>query len=306
MPPTATNNKNDFNLLQCNPATLKETRTTCLPATLLERLRDSWNNLYPRFKIPLSIKTKERLWAALRRRLAAQRECNSEYCALKEIGDASTQTDGTGYFRPTQPHNWQKDPDEWHDSMTISRVMEQYEDAFPAFEFIGPAPIDFDSQDSWGRCVVDELCSLDLKQMAAGGTKYIGIVFNLDPHYKEGSHWICAFLDLVIGAAYYYDSYGMPPPSEIRRLLRRCKDQGIQKILWNDIRHQRKDSECGTYCLYVLISLLQGRTFADICKNPVPDDIMNSMRDLLFSVERPRETAIRNAIKVLASNRSTK
>jgi len=293
--------KPDFNLLQCNPATLKDTRTTCLPTDILTRLRSTWNELYPAFKIPMTIKSKEKLWAALRKRLAAKRECASEYCALREMGDSSLQSAGAAYFRPKQPESWRSDPDEWHDSVTISRVMEQYEDAYPAFEFIGPAAIDFDAQDIWGKCVVDELCRLDLKQMMKDGTRQIGIVFNLDPHYKSGSHWICAFLDLVAGTAYYYDSYGMEPPAEIRRLLRRCRDQGCSKIFWNDIRHQRKDTECGTYCLYVLISLLQGRSFRDICKSPVPDDTMNALRDLLFSVERPRHTAIRDAIKLLAT-----
>ena len=296
----------DFNLLQCNPATLKETRTTCLPMPLLESLRTSWNKLYPKYKISAAIKTKERLWAALRKRLAATRECKSEYCALREVGNDTIQAAGSRYFRPQKPAEWNTNPQEWHDSITIGRVMEQYEDAYPAFEFIGPVPIDFDSSDIWGKCVVDELCRLDIQQMAANGTREIGIVFNLDPHDKAGSHWICAFLDIVAGAAYYYDSYGMEPPAQIRRFLRRCRDQGCRDIYWNDIRHQRKESECGTYCLWILISLLQGHSFAELCKAKPTDDVINALRDLLFSTERPRIAAVRDAIKLLTTNRSPK
>ena len=47
--------------------------------------------------------------------------------------------------------------------------------------------------------------------------------------------------------------------------------------------------------MYVIISLLHGRSFADICKNRVDDDTMNSFRDLLYATESPSELAIRAA-----------
>lgn len=289
----------DFNLTQCNPYTLKQTRTTCLPDEMLERLRATWNEKFPKDKIPTTIKRKETLWAALRNRMQKQFSCASEYCAVQELGDPKMKSETTEYFRPTKPEAWKKDPRDWHDTLTIAAVMEQYEKAFPQFEFIGPVPIDFDAQLSFGRCVVDELCKLDLAAVRRNGDTSIGVVFNLDPHTKPGSHWVCAFVDLIKDAVYYYDSYGYEPCPEIRRLLRRCHEQGCKQIYWNDIRHQRKKSECGTYCMYVLLSLLAGRTFAEICKNPVPDDTMNALRDILYATERPRDTALSAAMKLL-------
>jgi hypothetical protein len=283
----------DYNLLQCNPKTLSETRTTCLPHEMLVHLRDEWNKRYPADAIPLSIRRKDTLWAELRKRMAKRMECSTEFCAVKELG--TLPDTAATYFRPERPTEWVKNPTEWHDTYTISRVMEQYEDANPHFEFIGPVPIDFDSRlpDSWGRCVVDELCGINLATLKGRGDHQIGIIFNLDPHDKPGSHWVCAYLDLLGGAAYYYDSYGYEPPAEVRRLLRRCREQGCKNIVWNDVRHQRKNTECGTYCMYVIISLLQGRSFTDICKNPVNDDTMNALRDLLFATERPRKEAVK-------------
>lgn len=292
----------DFNLLQCNPTTLKVTQNTCLPMEMLIRLRDAWNEEFPKHAIPHHYRTKSDLWAQLRTRMRNQYKCSSEYCALQELGDPVEKATGAVFFRPPKPDDWIKNPTDWHDSNTIASVMEQYEDAFPSFEFIGPVPIDFDARmpGIWGRCVVDELCTLDLQIMAKKGKKSIGVVFNLDPHDKPGSHWVCAYVDMRDKKAYFYDSYGYEPCAEIRRFLRRCKEQGCEEIIWNDIPHQKKNSECGTYCMYVIISLLKGKSFADICKDRVDDDTMNAFRDLLFATARPGKLAMERVVKLLA------
>jgi hypothetical protein len=289
----------DINLFQCNPSTLKATKTTCLPIDMLIRLRDSWNKQYPDHKIPLTITKKERLWAAIRTRMKSQYKCTTEYCSLQKLGGAHEKTQGQAYFRPRKPDNWLTKPQEWLDTISIGNVMEQYEPAFPTFEFIGPVPIDFDKKLEWNKCVVDELCNLDLNALQQAGKTSVGVVFNLDPHDKPGSHWVCAYVDIKAKKAYYYDSYGYDACPEIRRFLRRCHEQGCTEIIWNDLRHQRKKSECGTYCMYVIISLLKGRDFADICQNRVDDDTMNAIRDLLYATEAPSEKAVKEAVKFL-------
>ena len=135
--------------------------------------------------------------------------------------------------------------------------------------------------------------------MKANGKTDVGIIFNLDPHDRPGSHWVCAYIDLRKMTAYYYDSYGYEPCPQIRRLLRRCREQGCQEIIWNDFRHQRKKSECGTYCMYIIISLLKGASFSQLCKNRVDDDTMNAVRDLLYANERPSDLAIKMAVNIL-------
>lgn len=291
----------DYNLLQCNPSTLNTTRTTCLPMEMLVRLRDEWNKRYPAHAISTDLRRKDEIWAAIRDRMRREFKCASEYCAVQKLGDTEEKREAAPFFRPPKPSNWDGDGDEeeWHDTDTIARVMQQYEDANPHFEFIGPTPIDFDYVGDWGSCVMDELCNLNLAAMRRRGEHSIGMVFNLDPHYRPGSHWVCAYIDLLKNEAYYYDSYGYPPPPEVRRLLRRCREQGCERIYWNDIRHQRKKSECGTYCMYVIISLLKGTSFADICKNRVDDDTMNSIRDLLYATETPRTDAVTKGARLL-------
>ena len=290
----------DVNLFQCNPSTLKATKTTCLPIDMLNRLRDAWNTQYPQHKIPMTITNKERLWAAIRTRMKNQYKCTTEYCSLQKLGKDTDKAKGQAYFRPAKPTNWLTKPLEWLDTISIGNVMEQYEPAFPSFEFIGPVPIDFDKKLEWNKCVADELCNLDLNALQQSGKTSVGVVFNLDPHDKPGSHWVCAYVDIKAKKAYYYDSYGYEACPEIKRFLRRCHEQGCTEIIWNDIRHQRKKSECGTYCMYTIISLLKGRDFADICQNRVDDDTMNSIRDLLYATENPSEKAVKEAVKFLS------
>lgn len=294
---------------QCNPALHRRDGETCLPHSALQRLTRAWNKTHPRNKISVR-KTRKNgkqaagnagLWNQLRQNMKNHYKCDTEFCAVKKLPGISDKDkrELKAYFKPEKPKKWDSKPTEWLDSYNIEDVMKQYEAAYPNFDFIGPVPIDFDAKDeaSWGKCIVNELCRLDLRESAAKGKTKIGIIFNLDPHDEPGSHWICAFIDLEKSAAYYYDSYGYKPPEEIVRLLKRCKDQGIQNVYYNDIRHQRKTSECGTFCLLVIICLLNGKEFQDICKTMVNDDEVNRIRDVLFAEEKPRKGAIEDALK---------
>jgi len=299
---------------QCNPALHRRDGETCLPHSALQRLTRAWNKTHPRNKISVR-KTRKNgkqaagensvsnagLWNELRKNMKNHYKCDTEFCAVKKLPGISDKDkrELKAYFKPEKPKKWDSKPTEWLDSYNIEDVMKQYEAAYPNFDFIGPVPIDFDAKDeaSWGKCIVNELCRLDLRESAAKGKTKIGIIFNLDPHDEPGSHWICAFIDLEKSAAYYYDSYGYKPPEEIVRLLKRCKDQGIKNIYYNDIRHQRKTSECGTFCLLVIICLLNGKEFQDICKTMVNDDEVNRIRDVLFAEEKPRKGAIEDALK---------
>lgn len=241
------------------------------------------------------------LYRALRSAMRSVYNCDNEYCLVKKlpIGDGPRKN-MLSYFRPEKPAAWDKKPTLWLDSFNIEDVMNQYEQSNPEFEFIGPVPIDFDlPAGAFGRCIVDELCKLDINEMKRRGKRKIGIIFNLDPHDEPGSHWVCAFVDLDASAAYYFDSYGFKPEREINTLLVRLHAQGIKNIYYNDIRHQRKDSECGMYCLFVIICLLHGRSFHAIATHVVDDDTMNSFRDILFAEEKPRRESIERGLKLL-------
>jgi hypothetical protein len=290
---------------QCSPALYRRAGESCLPPAALERLRRVWNKEHPGHKITASGTRKNgksvNLWHKLKEAMRKHYHCETEFCAVKKMKGLTEKEKAPllAYFRPEKPAEWDKKPTLWLDSFNIEDVMTQYEQAEPSFKFIGPVPIDFDTEKSFGSCIVTELCKLDINALNTKGIQKIGIVFNLDKHDEPGSHWVCAFIDIDAKSAYYFDSYGYEPEAEIVRLLERCKAQGCEKIYYNDIRHQRKGSECGMYCLYVIICLLRGKSFYTICKNIVDDDTMNTFRDILYAEEKPRKAALDVALKKL-------
>ena len=174
--------------------------------------------------------------------------------------------------------------------------MEQYE-KHSDFEFIGAVPIDFDYNIGFGLCVVTELCKLDLRKIIRNGKRKIGIVFNLDPHYLQGSHWTALYADLETGKVYYFDSYGVSPPKEVEILMERIMYQGNQLIregilsisnkkgfqsLYNNIRFQYGDSECGVFSLHFITELLDGKTYEEVISNRITDAAVNKKRNVFF------------------------
>ena len=198
-------------------------------------------------------------------------------------------------LRPAAPKEWESDPDMWLDSTNIADVMNQYEKTYPDFEFMGPFPIDFAAPDPYTRggseaaatqkkCLMDEICELRVSTAMANGTKSIGIVYNLDPHFKSGSHWVANYIDIPAHRCYYFDSYGMEPPPQIAKFMKWLTTQDPKmKLEYNARRLQYKNSECGVYCLYFIIRMLEGDSFTDITRRQPKDADMLDLRDWLFS-----------------------
>ena len=196
------------------------------------------------------------------------------------------------YLRPQQPSTWKGDPDKWLDSNNIRDVMVQYEEARPDFKFLGPYPIDFaaredsnaSSKGSSNQCLIREMCKLDLKAEKKAGKRYIGIIYNLDPHYKSGSHWVANCIDIEKKYCYYFDSYGMKPPKEINQFMQWLSIQEPSiKLGYNGRRFQKMNTECGIYCLYFIIRMMDGESFLSFCRRAPPDRFMLDLRDWIFS-----------------------
>ena len=119
-----------------------------------------------------------------------------------------------------------------------------------------PSSENFDLKSKTGKCLVDALCSINLKDLEKQGKRQIGIVFNTDIHTGPGQHWMCVFCDLDHPRITYFDSYAKRPEKEIQILMKRWKEQWDatkihkkpMKLTYNKTRHQYENSECGMYC----------------------------------------------------------
>jgi len=194
------------------------------------------------------------------------------------------------YLRPKAPKNWTKDPDMWLDTTNIADVMKQYEASNPNFKFMGPFPIDFSAPDPYDRkgpqkCLMNEMCELNVKNAKQNGTDMIGIVYNLDPHFKKGSHWVASFLDIKHNRCLYFDSYGYEPPKQIGRFMKwlTTQDPTIE-LSYNARALQSSNTECGMFCLYFLIRMISGDKFVEFNRRKPTDQFMLCLRKHLFSV----------------------
>lgn len=207
-----------FLKLKCSPK-IQENDFTCYSNESLIKLKELWNARHPDVKITTN--EPRAIWEELKRHLKSV--CNKESCWLKQNFAASgVDKEMLNYtFAPKSPDDWKKNPNEWLNSIDIENVMKQYEKEYPYFDFIGAAPIDFDSPKMYGECVWEELCHFDLNISIRNGRNKIGFVFNTDPHYLSGSHWISMFVNIKEKYVFFFDSTGHAPPKEVKKLIKK-------------------------------------------------------------------------------------
>lgn len=279
--------KTKVNLDSCSPSN-KNNSTTCFDLDSLIKIAKSWNSKHPENKINIAKhKTRHLLWNEIDKRL--NQRCDTEWCWIeqefvKKIGSKELKS----IFRPKMPSSWKKNKYEWLNTTDIETVMKQYEKKYSDFKFIGPVPIDFDYQYSVGQCIVNELCNLKIKNLLKNKIARVGIIYNLDPHDKPGSHWVAMYMDLNKKKVYYFDSYGTEAPEEVKKLVDRIQEQGREMGMeieydYNTTRHQYENSECGVYSMYFITQLLEGKkTFNGIEKSTLKDEFINSKRKYYY------------------------
>jgi hypothetical protein len=267
---------------QCHPRVgTNRPASGCLPVTVLEKVAQKLgvvNQGNPIF-----------LRRALEQRLNTKPGQELSFVNALPLSEIEKQELRTLYLRPAQPAKWKEDPDMWLDSLNIESVMKQYEEAYPAFEFMGPFPIDFAAPDPYNhsgqkKCLIREICGLRMEEALQQGTKSIGIIYNLDPHFKDGSHWVANYIDIPAHKCYYFDSYGYEPPKQIATFMKWLTTQDPKmKLMYNARRFQHLGSECGMYSLYFIIRMLSGDLFRPFCRRQPRDSLMLDLRDWMFS-----------------------
>jgi hypothetical protein len=274
------------NAPHCSPTSKND--YTCFNDDSLNKLRKYWNARHPDNKIKNH--DARTIWKSLRNNM--ENVCNNEKCWLNQkFIKHNLDSNLRQYtFAPDAPYEWESNLNTWLSSTDIIAVMKQYEKRYKCFEFIGPSPINFDQHLLYGECVWEELCRFNLITFIARGKTKIGIIFNTDPHWKEGSHWVSLFINIHAKQPYiyYFDSNGSPPPSEIRSFIQKVYEQsrvlGINIVKsCNRIRHQKSNTECGMYALYFIIQiLLDNMNYTDF-ENEIPDEFVEQFRKIYFN-----------------------
>lgn len=271
--------------LNCS-ANLSDKEYSCYTDKSLDKIKKFWNIRHPDDKIQTN--SSKDIWNSLKNKL--QNTCNSEACWLRQkFMDGNLDKQMLNYtFAPNAPETWKKNPNTWLSSTDILQVMSQYEKKYPFFEFLGPSPIDFDKTKLFGECVWEEICRFNVKDMLKKSKKKIGMIFNTDPHNKPGEHWVALFLDLERNFLFYFDSVASRTPSPIMELIRRISSQlnHLNKqtnIIKNNVPHQKKNSECGIYCLYFITELLNGKEPEFFLSDRIKDDEIEKFRKYFFN-----------------------
>ena len=84
-------------------------------------------------------------------------------------------------------------------------------------------------------------------------------IYNLEPHYMSGSHWVTTYVRN--GTINYFDSFGVPPFQE---LVNHAKEKNLNLL------HQIKQIQnlytttCGYFCLYFLNEMHKGVDYFDL------------------------------------------
>ena len=276
--------KKNFKSINCSPGS---TQTfTCYSSRALNKIKNLWNKRHPDARI--NSNNSREIWEGLKNKLS--NACSTEKCWLNQsFIENNLDSELKNYtFAPTAPKIWKKNPNEWLSSTDINDVMKQYEHVYPSFIFIGPSPIDFNHKKMYGQCVWNELCNFDLKSYIKQGKNKFGIVFNTDPHYRSGAHWVCMFIDIKKKYIYYFDSNADETPKEILALIDKIKRQANDldidlKYYKNTTEHQKSDSECGMYVLFTITQLLQDKMTPESFNNRIPDSEMEHLRKIFFN-----------------------
>lgn len=267
-----------MNLSICAPNRQFRNEVSCFSLQSLKKIANSYNKKMNKNIINISDDISD-LHKQISKNLS--KHCTNETCWVNQsfVKNLNDENINDYTFKPIRPEGKRT----WLSTTDIRKVMKQYERKFKDLIFLGPVPIDFDD-------IYTEIANINLKELQKKQKQKIGIIYNLDEHYKNGSHWVASYAEFSdkLSEISFYDSYGNNPDSRILKLLNRLKknaktDLGIDaEIKINKKRTQFKNSECGPYSMNYILHRCMGDSFDETTSNLIKDDVMNDRRNLLF------------------------
>jgi hypothetical protein len=268
---------------------------TCYTENDLVTIADSYNKYNPNEAIDVKA-PKKVIHNKLKEKL--KDKCgDKEYCWLDlSFIDFSKKKELEDAFRPKKPRDWYNNNRTWLNTYDILYVMEQYEDRYKDFVFLGVHPIDFQKTNAGGNCVGEGMCDFHIRNMIGRKKKRFGLVINTDPHNRGGQHWFAIYCNLNPRkknfGIYHYDSVAYPPNGFIKEFMTLVTKQVEEiysakvakrfQVLHNKVRRQYKNTECGVFSIVYLTQCLKGIPFPEICERMRTDDEVNKLRDVLY------------------------
>lgn len=261
---------------------------SCIRLPLLVEMAKAYNSDNPKNKINVSNNEnqtheeyKEFLVNEFKEKLSGK--CKNQLCWIEQpfirklekklVAELQEDT-----FRPDGPQG----KFTWLNTTNIDGVVKQYERKFPNFKFLGAVPLDFYEINYNG------IAKINFDELVKQGITKIGIVFNTDPHYKSGQHWISMYADFERGQCYFFDSYGRKPEKQIKLFMDKITNYMQSKgkrvtCDYNRMQHQKGNSNCGLYSIAFILRLLRGDTFDEINNNRVSDSEIGECRKHYFT-----------------------
>jgi hypothetical protein len=273
--------KNDSEM-KCGPS-LSFENGSCIPLNLLVKMALSYNKNNIENSIQLHNNLEEIYQDKYKRYLLFEFQKrfkntnHSEWINSKLLNNMNKDDKEflqTSVFRPVGPQG----QFQWLSTIDINKTLSQYENKYSDFVFLGAVPIDFNELDYY------PFKKMNFNDLKKEGKNKLGVIFNLDEHYKGGSHWVSLFCDLEKGQIYFSDSYGRKPEKRINNFMNRIKEYFESNNINNiDIRHnptqhQRGNSECGVYSINFILRLLKGKTFDHLIRKRLTDEKVNKCR----------------------------
>ena len=217
--------------------------------------------------------------------------CNeNQFCWIEQhLSNSSKKEQLLQKFRPIKPLSWYKNKNTWLNTYDIQYVLEQYQVLHKNFKFLGVQPIDFESKNSSNNCIGDDFCDFTVAKLKSLKKTQFAAVFNTDPSYKSGQHWISMYCNVNPKkpnyGIYFYDSVANDAPKEIRKFAQRIvKEMNDPKFKYheNRIQRQRSSYDCGVFSIVFITQCLKYIEFNEICERMHYDNYINSLRDVLY------------------------
>lgn len=259
---------------------------SCFTYEALKKIATAYNRSYAMKEgiEPIEIySSKKKLWNAIKKKMDESDTCVSEgeWCWIRQpfVKNIKDTEINLYTFKPPIP----KGKYDWLSTEDIDNVMKQYTNVIPTFKFLGTWPIDF--MDLARRTFITDF---SIPKLISQGYKHIGLVLNEDNSYQSGSHWVAVMIDIPDRQIQFYDSYADPPLKEVKQWAQIINDslpnnQKKFEIVWNDVRHQYANSECGVYSIHFLVLRALGVPFRSVVTKAISDEKMNAKRKEFFN-----------------------